>query len=91
MSSEMGDSRVIYVGSPRKRTERLFGLIPRYEPEHEWRQRLAAEMDDVCVEMGRRGLGLVQVVPVLSSVSMQGSWTEGAWLYFTSARPASAL
>ena len=91
MSSAMGESRVIYVGSPRRRSQRLFGLIPRYEPEHEWRQRLAAEMDDICAEMGRRGLHLMQVVPVLSSVSMQGAWTEGAWLYFTSARPASAL
>jgi hypothetical protein len=91
MSSAMGDSRVIYVGSSRQRTGRWFGMFPRYEPEHEWRQRLATEMDAACQEMSRRGLSLVQVVPVLSSVSMQGAWTEGAWLYFTSARPASAL
>ena len=91
MSSAMGDSRVIYVGSSRQRTGRWFGLFPRYEPEHEWRQRQATEMDDACAEMGRRGLYLMQVVPVLSSVSMQGAWTEGAWLYFSSAGPASAL
>src|SRR5690349_5884719 len=66
MSSAMGDSRVIYVGSSRQRTGRWFGMFPRYEPEHEWRQRLATEMDAACQEMSRRGLSLVQVVPVLS-------------------------
>ena len=91
MSSDVGDNRVIYVGSSRQRTGRWFGMFPRYEPEHEWRQRLATEMENACEEMSRRGLHLVQVVPVLSSVSMQGAWTEGAWLYFASARPASAL
>ena len=91
MSSDVGDSRVIYVGSSRQRTGRWFGMFPRYEPEHEWRQRLAPEMESTCAEMSRRGLSLVHVVPVLSSVSMQGAWTEGAWLYFASARPASAL
>jgi hypothetical protein len=91
MSSDVGDSRVIYVGNSRQRTGRWFGVFPRYEPEHEWRQRLATEMEATCAEMSRRGLHLVHVVPVLSSVSMQGAWTEGAWLYFASARPASAL
>ena len=91
MTSSLGDSRVIYVGDSRRRTGRWLGLFPRYEPEHEWRQRLATEMENACEEMSRRGLHLVQVVPVLSSVSMQGAWTEGAWLYFSSARPASAI
>jgi hypothetical protein len=91
MSNALGDSRVVYVGSSRRRTGRWLWLVPRYEPEHEWRQRLATEMEDACAEMSRRGLQLVHVVPVLSSVSMQGAWTEGTWLYFGSARPVSAV
>lgn len=43
-------------------------------------------MGDVCQEMARRELGLAQVIPVLSSVSLQGAWTEGAWLVFAALR-----
>jgi hypothetical protein len=39
-------------------------------------------MEDACQEMARRGLRLTSVVPTLSSSAFQGSWTEGAWLYF---------
>lgn len=89
MSSSLGDSRVIYVGGSRRSIGRWLWFMPRYEPEHEWRQRLATEMEDACEEMSRRGLRLVQIVPVASSVSLQGAWTEGAWLHF-SAHPGCA-
>jgi hypothetical protein len=57
------------------------------ESERAWRQRLAEEMEGACQEMERRGLRLVRVVPHMSSTSFQGSWTEGAWLFFA-AEPA---
>jgi hypothetical protein len=60
----------------------VLGIFGIYEPEREWRQRLAQEMEDACQEMARRGLRLTSVVPTLSSGAFQGSWTEGAWLYF---------
>jgi hypothetical protein len=84
MTDERLNYRVVYVGTGRQRTRRLLGVIPVYEPEREWRQRVAQEMEDACQEMARRGLRLIQVVPVLSSVSLQGGWTEGAWLCFES-------
>ena len=82
--------RVVYVGTGRRRS-RLLGPVGPNESERAWRERLAQEMEDVCQEMARRGLGLAQVVPVLSSVSLQGAWTEGAWLVFAApeARGAS--
>ena len=86
MTDDRLNYRVIYVGAGRQRTRRLLGFIPVYEPEPEWRQRLASEMEDVSQEMARRGMRLSQVVPILSSVSLQGVWTEGAWLYFESTR-----
>jgi hypothetical protein len=86
MTDDRLNYRVIYVGAGRQRTRRLLGFIPVYEPEPEWRQRLASEMEDVSQEMARRGMRLSQVVPILSSVSLQGGWTEGAWLYFESTR-----
>jgi hypothetical protein len=88
--SEQVNYRVVFVGAGRQRTSRLLGFIPVYEPEREWRHRLAKEMEDVSQEMARRGLRLIQVVPVLSSVSLQGGWTEGAWLYFESERDREA-
>ena len=91
MSETVADSRVVYVGTGRQRLSRWLGIFPRFEPERVWRQRLATEMEAAIQEMARRGLRLTHVVPVLSSVSMQGAWTEGAWLYFASARPASAI
>ncbi|MBF8267771.1 MAG: hypothetical protein HW388_1279 [Dehalococcoidia bacterium] len=72
--------RVMYVGSGRKRV----GMW-QWEPEREWRQRLATEMEQACQEMSRHGLRLLTVVPVLSAGDMKGGWTEGAWLYFTAA------
>ena len=74
--------RVIYIGSERRLKRRWLGWLGMYEPEREWRQRLAQEMESACQEMSRRGLQLVGVIPVLSAQSMKGSWTEGAWLYF---------
>jgi hypothetical protein len=74
--------RVIYIGSERRLKRRWLGWLGMYEPEREWRQRLAQEMETACQEMSRRGLRLVGVIPVLNAQSMKGSWTEGAWLYF---------
>ena len=78
--------RVVYAGTDRQPRSRVFGRIGLYESERAWRQRLAQEMEDACQEMARRGLYLVAVVPTLSSTTWQGSWTEGAWLYFASAK-----
>ena len=72
--------RVMYVGSGRQRV----GMW-QWEPESEWRQRLATEMEQACQEMARQGLRLLTVVPVMSSGDLKGGWTEGAWLYFTAA------
>ncbi len=83
--TERTNYRVVYVGTGRQRGDRWLGIVPRYEPERDWRHRLAQEMEDAAQEMARRGLRLINVVPVQSSVSMQGGWTEGAWLYFESA------
>ena len=99
MSDTTSESRVVYAGTGRRVRTRLLGIFGIYEPEREWRQRLAQEMEDACQEMARRGLRLTAVVPVLSSSSFQGSWTEGAWLCFGTAespmvaasQPASAF
>ena len=82
MSDAIETHRVVYVGTGRRRGRKL-GPVSPYESEQAWRPRLAQEMEDVCQEMARRGLRLAQVVPVLSSVSLQGAWTEGAWIFFT--------
>ena len=73
--------RVVYVGTGRKR-KRKFLFVVSYEAELIWRQRLAAEMEDVCREMLQQGLHLSHVVPVTNSRDLAGGWTEGAWLYF---------
>ena len=54
------------------------------EDENTWRQRLAAEMEEVCGKMLQQGLHLTHVVPVTSSRELHGGWNEGAWLYFAS-------
>ena len=74
--------RVIYVGTGRQPRPRFLGRVGLYESERAWRRRLAQEMEDACQEMARRGLRLTQAVPILSSASLQGSWTEGVWLCF---------
>ena len=83
-------ARVVYVGTGRRQRAGVFRHIGIYESERTWRQRLAHEMDDACREMARHGLCLVAVVPTLSTATWQGSWTEGAWLYFATA-PAQPL
>ena len=85
MSNAPSSYRVIYVGTGRRSRGQILGRVGMYESERAWRQRLAQEMEEVCQEMARRGLRLVQAVPTLSSASFQGSWTEGSWLYFGSA------
>ena len=89
MQDERHSDRVIYVGTGRQPTPGVRGFFGRREPEDEWRQRLTAEMDDICREMARRGYRLVQVVPALSSIALQGSWTEGLWLIFSPTSPES--
>ena len=79
------ESRVIYVGTGRGSRKSALGRVGFFEPEADWRRRLAQDMEQTCQEMARRGLRLIQVVPVLSSANYKGSWTEGAWLFFGSA------
>ena len=78
--------RVIWVGTGRRSRHfrRFLGGV-RHEPEREWRERLAQEMNEACDEMASQGLRLASIVPVASSVGLQGGWTEGAWLDFTRA------
>ena len=77
------DCRVVYVGTGRRRTTRfILPFLGTFEDERAWRQRLAAEMEEVCRDMLRQGLHLTHVVPVKSSRDLAGGWTEGAWLYF---------
>ena len=42
-------------------------------------------MEEVCREMVREDLRLFTVVPVKSSGDFKEGWTEGAWLYFSTA------
>ena len=73
--------QVRYVGTGR----RTKWWWPAREDEGLWRQRLAKEQEDICIDMTQQGLRLVNVVPVLSSTGFQGAWTEGVWLYFAGA------
>jgi hypothetical protein len=85
--------RVVWVGTgrrPRGAVRRIFGGDRGYEPERAWRERLANEMNEACDEMARQGLRLAQIVPVSSSVGLQGGWTEGAWLHFARPQDESA-
>lgn len=79
------ESRVVYIGTGRGSRKSALGRVGFSEPEADWRRRLAREMEEACQEMARRGLRLIQVVPVLSTASDKGSWTEGAWLFFGTA------
>ena len=90
MTDERLNYRVVWIGTSRQRTHGLLGILPAFEPERDWRQRLAKEMEDASQEMAHRGLRLIHVVPVQSSVSLQGGWTEGVWLYFESDRDRAA-
>ncbi len=74
------DCRVVYVG-PTRRGARIFPL-QGVENQKTWRERQAAEMEEVCREMLQQGLHLTHVVPVTSSRELRGGWTEGDWLYF---------
>ena len=80
--------RVIWVGTGRQSRRGIrrfwFGDDAK-EPERDWRERLAGEMNDACDEMAGQGLRLASIVPVLSSTGLQGGWTEGAWLHFARA------
>ncbi len=71
--------RVVYVGTGRR------GSWMRQENERAWRTRQASVMEAVCREMVREGLRLFTVVPVKSSGDFKEGWTEGAWLYFSTA------
>jgi hypothetical protein len=73
--------QVVSVGTGRT-PKLIFGLPVSYENESTWRQRQAAEMEEVCGEMLRQGLHLTHVVPFQKSGEFRGGWTEGAWLYF---------
>jgi len=73
--------RVAYIGTGRT-PKLIFGLPFSYENESTWRQRQAAEMEEVYGEMLRQGLHLTHVVPVQKSVDSEGSGPRGAWLYF---------
>jgi len=77
------NARVVYIGTGRQLRSGFFGRIGLDEDERIWRQRLAQEMEEAMQEMGRRGLCLQKVVPVLRTAGMTGSWTEGAWLFFS--------
>ena len=55
------------------------------EPEQDWGELLAEEMNEACDEMASQGLRLASIVPVESSAELQGGWTEGAWLHFARA------
>lgn len=77
--------RVIWIGTGRKSRGGRLRRFSKSEPEREWRERLAQEMNEACDEMASQGLRLASIVPVESSVELQGGWTEGAWLHFTRA------
>ena len=77
--------RVIWVGTGRRGWRRFFGVNIGNEPNRDWRERLAQEMNEACDEMASHGLRLAGIVPVQSSREFQGGWTEGAWLHFTRA------
>jgi hypothetical protein len=87
MNDSSSSDRVVYLGTSRRQKRRWFGWLRSPEPDGEWRQQLALEMEAACQEMSRRGLRLVQIVPVMSAASLRGSWTAGVWLSFTQAAP----
>ncbi len=74
------DCRVVYVG-PRRQGARIFPLRGE-ENQKTWRERQAAEMEEVCRDMLQQGLHLTHIVPVTMTNARAGGSTEGAWLYF---------
>ena len=77
---------MIWIGTARRGVRRFFGLRGGGEPEREWRERLAQEMNEACDEMASQGLRLAGIVSVQTSAELWGGgWTEGAWLHFTRA------
>ena len=74
--------RVVYVGRRRRQRFKFLDFTSYSEDENTWRQRLATEMEDVCREALQQGLHLTHVLPVTSSETLKGGWTQGAWLYF---------
>ena len=87
MNDSSTSDRVVYLGSGRRLQRRWFGWQRSCEPDSEWQQQLAQEMEAAGQEMSRRGLRLVQIVPVMSAAGLRGSSTEGVWLYFTQSTP----
>lgn len=83
MTEPSASDRVIYLGAERRRKRRWFDWFGLSEPDPDWRRRQAQEIEDACQEMSRRGLRLVQIVPVLTAGNLRGSRTEGAWLFFS--------
>lgn len=71
------DSRVVYVG-PGRRGVSIFPL----EGQKTWRERQAAEMEEVCRDMLPKGFHLTQIVPVTMTNAFAGGSAERAWLYF---------
>jgi hypothetical protein len=74
--------RVVYVGTGRKMRSVLPYINRPAESEHDWRIRLAAEQEALCNQMAGEGYRLDLVQDVSSSSELQGSWTEGVWMYF---------
>jgi hypothetical protein len=84
-----GEHRVIYIGAESQPHKGFWGRMIGRESNSGWRRQLAAEMEDACQEMTRRGHRLLQVVPVLNTAYEKGGWTEGAWLFFGPAESES--
>ncbi len=82
-NNDQPDCQVVYVG-PSRRGVRISPL-QGVEHQNAWRERQAAEMEEVCRSMQQQGLHLTHVVPVTMSNSFAGGSTEGAWLYFGAA------
>ncbi len=82
-NNDQPDCQVVYVGPSRRglRISPLQGV----EHQNAWRERQAAEMEEVCREMRQPGLHLAHVGTGTMSNSFAGGSTEGAWLYFGAA------
>ena len=82
-NNDQPDCRVVFVGPGRRGVR----ILPLQGVEHQkaWRERQAAEMEEVCRSMQQQGLHLTHVLPVTMSNSFAGGSTEGAWLYFATA------
>jgi hypothetical protein len=76
-----GERRVIYIGAESQSHKGLWGRMSGRESNSRWRRQFAAEMEDACREMTRRGHRLLQVVPVVNTAYETKGWTEGVWLF----------